>query len=96
MDAPVRIKIFDHEYLLRSEEGEERLREIADFVNGKYDEIRASAGELSETKLAILTAFHIAGEYFQLQQEQEDFRRNIQTRAHFLNHQIEAVGKDSS
>ncbi|MFP3910536.1 MAG: cell division protein ZapA [Desulfobacteraceae bacterium] len=95
MDGPVRIKVFDHEYLLKSEEGEEQLREIANFVNGKCDEIRANAGELTETKLAILTAFHIASDYFQLKKEQEEFKRNIQTRAHFLNHQIEAIGKDS-
>ncbi|MDZ7698697.1 MAG: cell division protein ZapA [Deltaproteobacteria bacterium] len=95
MDAPVRVKIFEHEYLLKSEEGEERLREIADFVNSKFYEIRSSAGQLSDTKLAILTAFYVASDYFQIQREQEELKQDIQDRARLLNQQIEAVGKTS-
>jgi cell division protein ZapA len=95
MEGPVRIKIFEHEYLLKSEEGEERLREIAEFVNSKFYEIRSSAGQLSDTKLAVLTAFYVASDYFQLQKEKEEFRQEIQNRARSMNRQIEAVAKIS-
>jgi len=95
MEGPVRIKIFEHEYLLKSEEGEERLREIAEFVNSKFYEIRSSAGQLSDTKLAVLTAFYVASDYFQLQKEKEEFRQEIQNRARSMNRQIEAAAKIS-
>lgn len=62
---PVRVKILDQEYLVRSEENAEDVQRVADYVNQVAEEIRESTDGLNERKVAILAAMHIAGEYFQ-------------------------------
>ena len=91
MEKPIRIRILDHEYLLRSDEDEERVKEIAEFVNVKLGEIRESAGNLSEGKVAILAAFNVASDYFQVLRERDRLIKDVQDRARSLNHQIDAL-----
>jgi len=62
---PVRVKILNREYLVRSQDGTEDVTKIAEYVDQVASEIQCSAEDLSERKTAILTALHIAGEYFQ-------------------------------
>ncbi len=91
MEKPIRIRILDHEYLLSSDEDEALVNEIAQFVNVKLGEIRNSGGKLSEGKVAILAAFHIASDYFQVLRERDDLMKNVQDRARSINAQIDAL-----
>ena len=50
MENPIRIRILDNEYLLRSDEDPEQVNEIAKLVNDKLDEVRKSSDKLSEKK----------------------------------------------
>lgn len=91
MEKPIRVRILDHEYLLSSDEDEARVNEIAQFVDVKLGEIRDGGGRLSEGKVAILAAFHIASDYFQVLRERDELMRNVQDRARSLNAQIDAL-----
>lgn len=91
MEQPVRVKILDHEYLIRSEEGEEQIQRVAEFVDERFREIRDNSHGLSETKTAILAAFHIASEYFQALKDRDDLDNDIQNRARALNTQINSI-----
>ena len=93
MEKPIRIRILDHEYLLRSDENEERVREIARFVNGKLGEIRDSGADLSEGKAAILAAFYVASDYFQVLRERDKLIKDVQDRVRSLNNQIDALSQ---
>ncbi len=93
MEKLIRVKILNHEYLLRSDGDDALVQEIAQFVNDKLMEIGNSTNRLSETKMAILAAFHIANDHFQLIREQDGFKRDIENRARSLNSQIDAVTK---
>ncbi len=93
MEKPIRVKILNQEYMLRSDEDDALVQEIAQFVNDKLMEIGNSTNRLSETKMAILAAFHIASDHFQLLREQDVFKTEIQNRARSLNSQIDAVTK---
>ncbi len=93
MEKPIRIRILDHEYLLSSDEDEARVNEIAQFVDVKLGEIRDGGGRLSEGKVAILAAFHIASDYLQVLRERDELMRNIQDRARSLNAQIDALSE---
>ena len=42
MEEPIRVRILDHEYLLRSDEDEKQVQEVAQFVDEKLREIRRS------------------------------------------------------
>lgn len=91
MEQPFRVKIFDQEYLIKSEEDEEEVLKVAEFVNKRFKEIKERTEGLSERKAAILAAFHIASEYFQLQKERDSRIADIQKRARVLNEQIDSL-----
>lgn len=91
MEKPVRIRILDHEYLLRSDEDESFVQKIAQFVNHKLDEIRTGAENLTESKAAILAAFYIASDYFQLRKERDEAVKKFDDRVRSLNFQIDSV-----
>ncbi|MCJ7683164.1 MAG: cell division protein ZapA [Desulfobacteraceae bacterium] len=93
MEKPIRIRILDHEYLLSSDEDEERVNEIAQFVDVKLGEIRNSGGKLSEGKVAILAAFHIASDYFQVLRERDELMKDVQARVRSINAQIDALAE---
>ena len=60
MEKPIRIKLLEHEYLIKSDENEEWVKNIAQYIHDKFGEIRENTEGLSETKTAILAAFDIA------------------------------------
>jgi len=87
----VRVKILDHEYLIKSDEDEEQIRRIARYVNDKFAEVSSKAEGLSERRRAILVAFNIASDYFQLLRKRDEKIMDLQRRARALNHQIDSV-----
>ena len=93
MEKPIRIRILDHEYLLRSDEDEAFVKKIAEFVNYRLDEIRSSAENLTESKAAILAAFYIASDYFQLRKERDEVEKKFDDRVRSLNFQIDSVAQ---
>ena len=86
-----KIRILGHEYLIKSQEMGEQVQEVAEFVNSKFEEITGGTEGLSERKTAILAAFHIASDYFQLQREQRDFLVEYRRRSEALISQIDSV-----
>ncbi|MBW1999672.1 MAG: cell division protein ZapA [Deltaproteobacteria bacterium] len=87
----IKVKILDHEYRLKSDESEEHVRKIAEYVNQKLQEIGASSEGLSEKKMAILAALHIAGDYFQATRELELVKDRIRKRTKDLVDHIDSV-----
>jgi len=91
LKKPIRIKLLDHEYFIRSDENEEWVKNIAQYVHDKFGEIRENTEGLSETKTAILAAFDIASEYFHLLKARDDLVENIERRAQTLNSHIDSI-----
>lgn len=71
MKEKVTVRILDQEYQLLSEESSDHVKKVADFLDEKLREFKGQGGALSEKKLAILAAFHIASDYFQLMEKHE-------------------------
>lgn len=91
MAQPVKVRILDREYLVTSEEDQEQVQRIAEYVNEKLGEVRDSTEGLSEKKTAILAALNIASEYFQLLKEQDDRLARLRQRTELLIHNIDSV-----
>jgi cell division protein ZapA len=91
LEKPIRIKLLEHEYLIKSDENEERVKNIAQYIHDKFGEIRENTEGLSETKTAILAAFDIASEYFQLLKARDDLVENIESRVQALNSHIDSI-----
>ena len=88
---PVKIRIFDQEYRLKSEENEEQVQRIAEYVNGKLKEVMDNTEGLSEKKMAILVALDIASDYFRLLKERDDLLGHIRQRTEGLIDHIDTV-----
>ena len=91
MEHPVKVKILDQEYLVKSEEAKEEIFKVAEYVNEKLREVKDSSEGLSEKKATILAALNIASEYFQLKKEKDDLASDIQERTKSLINNIDTV-----
>lgn len=87
----IKVKIFDYEYKLKSDESEEHVQKIAEYVNEKLAEIRENSEGLSEKKLAILVALHIASDYFQAIRERDQIRDQIRQRTSDIIEHIDSI-----
>ena len=81
MNKPLKVTIFNQEYLIKSDEDPEQVSKIEEYVNRKIDEINKGSEGLTEKKIAILLALNIADEYFQLLKEHKDLLSEIRKRS---------------
>ena len=81
---PVKVRIHDQEYLLKSDGDAEQIEEIADYVNQKLTDVQEGTEGLSDRKIAILAALSIGGEYLQARKEQEEIKGRIRKRTDTL------------
>ena len=87
----IKVKIYNQEYVIKSDESAEQLGRIADYVNDKLKEIEDNTEGLSEKKMAILVALNIASEYFLAIKERDELSVNIRQRTEALLNNIESV-----
>ena len=65
--ANVNVKFNNKDYLLSCDEGqEENLKELADHLDLKYNELKKNLGNIGESKLLLITAIQIIDDYFDL------------------------------
>tara|TARA_B100000378_G_scaffold234404_1_gene200469 strand:- start:165 stop:617 length:453 start_codon:yes stop_codon:yes gene_type:complete len=65
--ANVNIKFNNKDYLLSCDDGqEESLKELANHLDVKYNELKKNLGNIGENKLLLITAIRITDDYFDL------------------------------
>ncbi len=76
MKQAVDVEIMGHRFTVASDDGEEHIRDIAEYVDHQMRQL--SAGRTTNIlQLALLTALNIASEYWKLRREQEELDRII-------------------
>jgi cell division protein ZapA len=80
----VRVEILGREYVVKSDEGEDRVKKIAAYVNQKIKEISESTQTVSTLNAAILAAMNIANDYFQIMEEKKTYRQDYESKAEHL------------
>ena len=73
----VKILIFDREYHLKAKEGEEYLKAIASYVDGKVKKIASSTNEKGREQISILACLNIADELHKLKEKNRKAREKI-------------------
>ena len=64
--ANVNIKFNNKEFLLSCEDGQEdHLKELAGYLNEKFDNLKSSLGNIGENKLLLITSITTLDEYFE-------------------------------
>ena len=65
--ANVNVKFNNKDYLLSCDDGqEENLKELANHLDSKYNELKKNLGNIGESKLLLITAIQMVDDYFDL------------------------------
>ena len=65
--ANINIKFNNKDYLLSCDDGqEESLKELANHLDAKYNELKKNLGNIGENKLLLITAIQMVDDYFDL------------------------------
>lgn len=87
----IEILIGSQKFLLRSEQSEEHLREVAEMIRTRVDGHRKAAPQINLQKCAVLTALDLASELVDFKKKVASQREEIVSRAEGLLAKIEAA-----
>jgi len=93
MKNVIRLEILGREYSIRSDEGEERVKRIGEYVSQKIQEINDNAKTVSTLNAAILAALNIANEYFELLEKERVLTRAVEDKSSRLIELIHSATK---
>ena len=77
----IRVEIYNQTYNIRSDGDNEYIMRLAEYVDGKMREISSGTLTVDSLKVAILAALHIADEFHQLKNQQEQSDAQLATRS---------------
>ena len=79
--ANVSIKFNNKDYLLSCDDGqEENLKELANHLNSKYNELKTNLGNIGENKLLLITAIQMIDDYFDLNKKIDNKKIGMETK----------------
>jgi len=78
------VRILGQEYKLVSDEPQEYMQQVANYVDGKMMEIAEGNKKLTTAMIAVLTCLNIADEYYKLNEDKADIEKNLQFPSHDL------------
>lgn len=88
MSHSVRVRVQGREYNLRSQQGQDEVQKVADFVEGQLAEITRVASVDSQDALA-LTLLNLAGKYLSLKESLDSGGPEQEVRLERLLQQLE-------
>ena len=77
--ANVNVKFNNKEYLLSCDEGqEENLKELADYLDSKYNNLKKNLGSIGESKLLLIAAIQMVDDYFDLKKKVDNKKNDFE------------------
>lgn len=77
----IRVEIYNQTYNIRSDGDNDYILRLAEYVDGKMREISSGTLTVDSLKVAILAALHIADEYHQLKNQQQQTDAQLASRS---------------
>jgi len=77
----IRVEIYNQTYNIRSDGDNNYILRLAEYVDSKMREISSGTLTVDSLKVAILAALHIADEYHQLKNQQEQTDAQLASRS---------------
>ena len=88
------VEIFGQRLGVRADGDEDRLHELARFVDSRMREIAERSASVDTVKIAVLTAMNIADElYCERERDQDDRHRQLAIQVERLVHKVDAALK---
>tara|TARA_B100001245_G_C22645976_1_gene317400 strand:+ start:12 stop:464 length:453 start_codon:yes stop_codon:yes gene_type:complete len=77
--ANVNIKFNNKDYLLSCDDGqEENLKELANHLDSKYNELSKNLGNIGENKLLLITAIQMVDDFFDLSHKVKNTKNDFE------------------
>ena len=77
----IRVEIYNQTYNIRSDGDNEYIMRLAEYVDGKMRDISSGTLTVDSLKVAILAALHIADEFHQLKNQQQQTDAQLASRS---------------
>lgn len=88
MKKVAELRIFGHKLLVKSEEGEEYIRAVEDYLNTKIEEVKENTKAVSTLDLALLAALNITGEVIKTKEMLERLGRKSEELAQKIDRRL--------
>lgn len=82
------MKIQGHKLSIKSDEGEEYIRAVEDYLNNKIEEVKQNTKAVSSLDLALLAALNITGEVIKTKETLERLGRKSDELADDINRRL--------
>ena len=92
----VKVNILGQDYVVRSAAGQKYLEQVAEYVNNKMEEIKASGiDDSQQLRIAVLAAMNITDELFTYRKEKKKFIDKVEAKTvaitEFIENRIEYI-----
>ncbi len=94
--ASIEISVGNHKYVLRGEESDEHLHEVAELVRRRVEAIKKRYPSLSLQKASMLAAFDMASSLIKSKRKAVDYRSAVLAKAGQLLERVELELKSVS
>ena len=74
------VKILGQRYKVRSDEGEEYISGLAEYVNDQIGEVQKTTKTVATHNLAILAAMNIADNLFKAKEREDQIKKEVRER----------------
>jgi cell division protein ZapA len=81
VEQSIRVEIYNQTYNIRSDGDNEYIMRLAEYVDGKMRDISSGTLTVDSLKVAILAALHIADEFHQLKNTQQQTDAQLASRS---------------
>ncbi|HXH70666.1 MAG TPA: cell division protein ZapA [Pyrinomonadaceae bacterium] len=89
----IRVEIYNQTYNIRSDGDNDYIMRLAEYVDDKMREISSGTLTVDSLKVAILAALHIADEFHQLKNQQEQSDAQLASRSAECSEMLDRVLK---
>jgi cell division protein ZapA (FtsZ GTPase activity inhibitor) len=89
----LKLRIFDKEYTIVSDESEERVKQTAYLVDSLMREIVEHAKKLPEERIAVLAALRLASKLLTIESDKEQEKLKQQSLSLLLDRELAALSK---
>jgi cell division protein ZapA len=92
-EQSIRVEIYNQTYNIRSDGDNEYIMQLAEYVDGKMREISSGTLTVDSLKVAILAALHIADEFHQLKNQQQQTDAQLASRSAEMTEMLDHIFK---
>ncbi len=83
------LKIYGHRLVVKSEEGEDYMRAVENYLNTKIEEVKETTKAVSTLDLALLAALNITGEVIKTKEILERLGRKSEELSELIDRRLE-------